>query len=140
MEGTGTVVQLGRPERIVLRVDVWRTETKRNGLIAISSLNHYSFTVNSLFQSTSFSHAAASKGDAKDLLLLPVSIVQTAEIPAKDQKQGEFLTTKRVPHTGLTLAASKCVNRTEAEPLTPSGLSSLQTHILLLACLAPVVL
>lgn len=44
---TETIVQLGRPETTVLGVGVWRIETKRNGLVTMSSsLNLYSFTDN----------------------------------------------------------------------------------------------
>lgn len=86
-----------------------------------------------MFQGTSFSHVAATKDDDNQLLLSPVSVVQTAEIPAKSQKQGEFLA-----HKGLTLAAFKYTNTTRTETLTSSGLPSLQTHALLLACQAPV--
>jgi len=47
-----TTIQLGRLERTVLRVGMWRVETKRNGLITVSfSLNLYSFTVNKEFVS-----------------------------------------------------------------------------------------
>lgn len=104
----------------------WELGWKQRGS---SSLQLCSFTVNtySLFQSTFFSHGAASKRDTNQFLLSPVSVIQTAEIFVIHQNQGEYLAVKRLPCRDLTPAASKYIIEKEAESLTPSGLYSLQT-------------
>lgn len=118
---TGTVVQLVR-ENCAGSWDGNKEAHLLYNFVLLLSTNTYS-----LFQSTFFSHVAASKGDTNQFLLSPVSVIQTAEIFVIHQNQGEYLAVKRLPCRDLTPAASKYIIEKEAESLTPSGLYSLQT-------------